>query len=108
MYRDSSPNGNAATTDIRVAAIEAADIGLMTDEWLQVPAAIRLARSTFRTIKQNLFFIARLQLRRYCLGLPRHIAAHCSCCGAVSARCSYPFEFLSPATILPPNRRPVV
>lgn len=37
------------------AAIEAADIALMTDDWMQVPAAVSLARRTFRTIKQNLF-----------------------------------------------------
>ncbi len=36
------------------AAIEAADIALMTDDWNQVPAAVRLARRTFRTIGQNL------------------------------------------------------
>ena len=40
------------------AAIEAADIALMADDWMQVPAAVRLARRTFRTIKQNLFVTA--------------------------------------------------
>jgi Cd2+/Zn2+-exporting ATPase/Cu+-exporting ATPase len=45
----------AAGTDV---AIEAADIALMTDDWKQIPAAIRLARRTFRTIKQNLFLTA--------------------------------------------------
>lgn len=40
------------------AAIEAADIALMTEDWRQVPATIRLARRTFRTIKQNLFVTA--------------------------------------------------
>lgn len=45
----------AAGTDV---AIEAADIALMTDDWKQIPAAIRLARRTFGTIKQNLLFTA--------------------------------------------------
>jgi len=40
------------------AAIEAADVALMTEDWMQVPAAVRLARRTFRTIKQNLFLTA--------------------------------------------------
>lgn len=40
------------------AAIEAADIALMTEDWMQVPAAMRLARRTFRTIKQNLILTA--------------------------------------------------
>jgi Cd2+/Zn2+-exporting ATPase/Cu+-exporting ATPase len=40
------------------AAIEAADIALMTDDWLQVPAAVRMARRTFQTIKQNFFVTA--------------------------------------------------
>jgi len=35
-------------------AIEAADVALMRDDWSQVPHAIRIARRTFRTIKQNL------------------------------------------------------
>jgi len=38
------------------AALEAADIALMRDDWLQVPQVIRLARRSFRTIKQNLAF----------------------------------------------------
>lgn len=37
------------------AAIEAADIALMAEDWMQVPAAVRLARRTFQTIRQNLF-----------------------------------------------------
>ncbi len=45
----------AAGTDV---AIEAADIALMRDDWRQIPAAIRLARKTFGTIKQNLLFTA--------------------------------------------------
>ncbi|HEY4684341.1 MAG TPA: cation-translocating P-type ATPase [Candidatus Acidoferrales bacterium] len=45
----------AAGTDV---AIEAADIALMTDDWKQIPAAIRLARRTFGAIKQNLLFTA--------------------------------------------------
>ena len=40
------------------AAIEAADIALMTDDWMQVPAAVRLARRTFRAIQQNLLLTA--------------------------------------------------
>lgn len=40
------------------AAIEASDVALMADDWMQVPVAVRLARRTFRTIKQNLFFTA--------------------------------------------------
>ena len=40
------------------AAMEAADIALMTEDWMQVPATVRLARRTFRTIKQNLFLTA--------------------------------------------------
>lgn len=39
-------------------AIEAADIALMSDDWMQVPAAVRLARRTFGTIRQNLFLTA--------------------------------------------------
>jgi len=38
------------------AALEAADIALMRDDWLQVPQIVRLARRSFRTIKQNLAF----------------------------------------------------
>lgn len=40
------------------AAIEAADIALMRDDWTQVPVAVRLARRTFLVIKQNLWFTA--------------------------------------------------
>ncbi len=43
----------AAGTDI---AMEAAPIALMTDDWAQVPAAVHLARRTFRTIQQNIAF----------------------------------------------------
>jgi Cd2+/Zn2+-exporting ATPase/Cu+-exporting ATPase len=42
-----------AGTDV---AMEAAHIALMTDEWENVPAAIRLARRAFRTIQQNIAF----------------------------------------------------
>jgi Cd2+/Zn2+-exporting ATPase/Cu+-exporting ATPase len=40
------------------AAIEAADVALMRDDWRGVPEAIRIGRRTFRTIKQNLWFTA--------------------------------------------------
>lgn len=36
------------------AAIEASDVALMRDEWRQIPEAVRIGRSTFRVIKQNL------------------------------------------------------
>ncbi len=36
------------------AAIEASDVALMRDEWKQIPEAIRIGRSTFSIIKQNL------------------------------------------------------
>ncbi|MBF0505934.1 MAG: cation-translocating P-type ATPase [Nitrospirae bacterium] len=36
------------------AAIEAADIALMRDEWKQVPEAVRIGRNTLTVIKQNL------------------------------------------------------
>ena len=36
------------------AAIEASDVALMRDEWRQIPEAIRIGRSTFTVIKQNL------------------------------------------------------
>jgi Cd2+/Zn2+-exporting ATPase/Cu+-exporting ATPase len=40
------------------AAIEAAHVALMRDDWRAVPEAIRLGRRAFRTIKQNLWFTA--------------------------------------------------
>ena len=40
------------------AAIEAAHVALMRDDWSAVPAAIRLGRRAFRTIRQNLWFTA--------------------------------------------------
>jgi Cu+-exporting ATPase len=40
------------------AAIEAADVALMRDDWRGVPEAVRIGRRTFRTIKQNLWFAA--------------------------------------------------
>ena len=43
----------AAGTD---AAIEAAHVALMRDDWRAVPEAIRLGRRAFRTIQQNLWF----------------------------------------------------
>jgi Cd2+/Zn2+-exporting ATPase/Cu+-exporting ATPase len=43
----------AAGTD---AAIEAAHVALMRDDWKMVPEAVRIGRRAFRTIKQNLWF----------------------------------------------------
>ncbi len=40
------------------AAIEAAHVALMRDDWAGVPDAIRTGRRAFRTIKQNLWFTA--------------------------------------------------
>lgn len=45
----------AAGTD---AAIEAAHVALMQDDWRVVPDAIRIGRRAFRTIQQNLWFTA--------------------------------------------------
>ena len=45
----------AAGTD---AAIEAADVALMRDDWRLVPEAIEIGRRAFRTIQQNLWFTA--------------------------------------------------
>ncbi len=45
----------AAGTD---AAIEAAHVALMRDDWRAVPEAVRIGRRAFRTIKQNLWFTA--------------------------------------------------
>jgi len=45
----------AAGTD---AAIEAAHVALMQDNWLVVPEAIAIGGRAFRTIKQNLWFTA--------------------------------------------------
>ncbi|HEX8948474.1 MAG TPA: cation-translocating P-type ATPase [Dissulfurispiraceae bacterium] len=36
------------------AAIEASDVALMRDDWKQIPEAVRIGRSTFKVIKQNL------------------------------------------------------
>jgi len=36
------------------AALEAADVALMRDDWREVPDAVRLGRYTFRVIQQNL------------------------------------------------------
>ena len=43
----------AAGTDL---AIEAADIALMRDDWSVLPMAVRIARRTFGTIRQNIAF----------------------------------------------------
>jgi Cd2+/Zn2+-exporting ATPase/Cu+-exporting ATPase len=40
------------------AAIEAAHVALMQDDWRGVPEAIQIGRRAFRTIKQNLWFTA--------------------------------------------------
>jgi Cu+-exporting ATPase len=40
------------------AAIEAADVALMRDDWAMVPEAVRLGRRAARTIRQNLGFTA--------------------------------------------------
>jgi len=40
------------------AAIEAAHVALMQDDWRAVPEAVRIGRRAFRTIKQNLWFTA--------------------------------------------------
>jgi Cd2+/Zn2+-exporting ATPase/Cu+-exporting ATPase len=37
-------------------AIETSHVVLMRDDWSQIPAAIRIARKTFNTIKQNITF----------------------------------------------------
>jgi P-type Cu+ transporter len=37
-------------------AQEAADLALLRDDWMAVPEAVRLARRTYRTIRQNIFF----------------------------------------------------
>jgi len=49
----------AAGTD---AAIEAAHVALMSDDWRVVPHAVALGRRAFRTIKQNLWFTAAYNL----------------------------------------------
>jgi Cu+-exporting ATPase len=40
------------------AAIEAAHVGLMRDDWEAVPEAVWIGRRAFRTIQQNLWFTA--------------------------------------------------
>jgi len=42
-----------AGTDV---ALEAADVALMRDDWMEVPQAIELGRRTYRTIRQNIVF----------------------------------------------------
>jgi Cd2+/Zn2+-exporting ATPase/Cu+-exporting ATPase len=49
----------AAGTD---AALEAAHVALMQDDWLVVPEAVQLGRRAFRTIQQNLWFTAAYNL----------------------------------------------
>jgi Cd2+/Zn2+-exporting ATPase/Cu+-exporting ATPase len=49
----------AAGTD---AAIEAADVALMRDDWQLVPDAVALGRRAFATIQQNLWFTAGYNL----------------------------------------------
>ena len=49
----------AAGTD---AAIEAAHVALMQDDWRVVPEAILIGRRAFRTIKQNLWLTAACNL----------------------------------------------
>ncbi len=44
------------------AAIEAAHVALMQDDWRVVPEAIQIGRRAFRTIKQNLRFTAAYNL----------------------------------------------
>ena len=44
------------------AAIEAAHVALMGDDWNAVPEAVRTGRRAFRTIKQNLWFTAGYNL----------------------------------------------
>jgi Cd2+/Zn2+-exporting ATPase/Cu+-exporting ATPase len=44
------------------AAIEAAHVALMQDDWCVVPEAIQIGRRAFRTIKQNLWFTAAYNL----------------------------------------------
>jgi Cd2+/Zn2+-exporting ATPase/Cu+-exporting ATPase len=44
------------------AAIEAAHVALMADDWSVVPDAVALGRRAFRTIKQNLWFTAGYNL----------------------------------------------
>jgi len=43
-------------------ALEAADLALMTENWLLVPAAFRLARRTTRVVRTNLLFTAAYNL----------------------------------------------
>ena len=43
-------------------ALEAADLALMTDNWLLVPAAFQLARRTMRVVHANLLFTAAYNL----------------------------------------------
>ena len=49
----------AAGTD---AAIEAAHVALMQDDWRVVPEAVQIGRRAFRTIQQNLWFTAAYNL----------------------------------------------
>jgi len=44
------------------AAIEAAHVALMGDDWNAVPEAVKIGRRAFQTIKQNLWFTAGYNL----------------------------------------------
>jgi len=48
-----------AGTDV---AMEAAHIGLMRDDWMLVPEALRIARRTMRVVKMNIAFTALYNL----------------------------------------------
>ena len=43
-------------------AVEAGDLSLLTDDWLQVPVAFQLARRTIRVVRSNLLFTAAYNL----------------------------------------------
>ncbi len=51
------------------AAIEAADVVLMTDDLSKIPAAIRLSRRTLRVIKQNIIFALAVKAAVLALGV---------------------------------------
>lgn len=51
------------------AAIEAADVVLMTDELNRIPAAIRIARKTLRVVKQNVVFALAVKAGVLLLGV---------------------------------------
>ena len=94
----------AAGTD---AAIEAAHVALMRDDWRAVPEAIRLGRRAFRTIKQNLWFTAGYNLVGIALAAHGLAAADRGRRGAVATRrrsdaqCLAPHEEVAPACGVP-------